>query len=420
MSKLRVLICGASVAGPTAAHWFAKAGATITIIERFPYLRTNGQNVDIRTVGVTVMRKMPGMEAAVRSKMTSMEGISFVNTRGEPYGTIRATGDPDQQSLVSEYEIFRGELAQILYNMTKDNENIKYVFGEQVVSMQQQENSDGPITVDFKNGYPTSDFDLVVACDGAASRTRAIGLGYDVKDYIKPMNCWAAYFSIQQDLVNENNIGMSYSAVGGRFMGVGSLPSGGSQVAFMSIHPRNDPNAMLPFREASKQGNEAVRQFVAQRYKGAGWKCDEIIKEMMYAQDFYTSELVQVKLPSLYNGRFVLVGDAGYAGALGSGTALAIAGAYVLAGEVALHKDNIAAGLRAYEERMKPIVRDLQKVPPLMPGLLAPQSAWGIWLRNTVFAFICWTRILDFAQRFFAGSFAENDKYELPDYAWVN
>jgi 2-polyprenyl-6-methoxyphenol hydroxylase-like FAD-dependent oxidoreductase len=42
MSKLKVLIVGASIAGPTAAYWFAKAGASVTVIERFPTLRTNG------------------------------------------------------------------------------------------------------------------------------------------------------------------------------------------------------------------------------------------------------------------------------------------------------------------------------------------------------------------------------------------
>src|ERR1700761_2541634 len=114
MSALKVLIVGASIAGPSAAYWFARAGANVTVIERFPKLRTNGQSIDIRTAGVTVMRKMPGMEAAVRAKTTQIDGISFVGDNGRPYGTIKATGNPDQQSLVSEYEIFRGDLAQIL------------------------------------------------------------------------------------------------------------------------------------------------------------------------------------------------------------------------------------------------------------------------------------------------------------------
>lgn len=82
MSQLRVLVVGASIAGPMAAYWLAKAGATVTVIERFPKLRTNGQAIDIRTTGVTIMRKIPGMEAAVRARTTQMEGISFVRDDG--------------------------------------------------------------------------------------------------------------------------------------------------------------------------------------------------------------------------------------------------------------------------------------------------------------------------------------------------
>ena len=428
MSRLNVLIVGASIAGPTAAYWFAKAGANVTVIERFPKLRTNGQNIDIRTAGVIVMRKMPGMEAAVRAKTTEMEGISFVRDNGRPFGTIRATGNPDQQSLVSEYEIFRGDLAQILFDLTKDNKNIKYVFGEQIASMQQKEMDDGPLTVEFENGLPTSDFDLVVACDGATSRTRAMGLGCGVRDYIEPTNCWAAYFSIKQDLLKGSKVAQGYSAVGGRFIGVGPDPSGVNRVGLMSIHPRNDRDATLPFREAVKQGDDVLKQFVAQHYESAGWKTVEVVRGMLETGDFYASEIVQVKPPSLYKGRFVLVGDAGYApGFTGGGTSLAIAGAYLLAGEVGIkYKGNLAAGLEGYEEQMRPIIKDLQKVPPLVPTILAPQTAWGIWLRNNIFAFIAniaafiaWTRTLEFAQRFFAGAFASTNKYRLPDYEWV-
>ena len=421
MSNLNVLVVGASIAGPTVAYWFAKAGAKITIIERFPKMRTNGQNIDIRSAGVTVMRKMPGMEAAVRGKTTEMEGISFVGDNGRPFGTIRATGNPDQQSLVSEYEIFRGDLAQILFDLTKDNQNIKYVFGEQLASMQQKGKDDGPITVEFANGLPTSEYDLVVACDGATSRTRAMGLGCGVRDYIQPTNCWAAYFSIKQDLLKGSKTAQGYSAIGGRFFGVGPDPSGVSRVTLMSINPRNSRDATLPFREAMKQGDDSLKQFVAQHYTGAGWKSDEVVKGMMEAGDFYASEVVQVKIPSLYKGRFVLVGDAGYApGFTGGGTSLAIAGAYLLAGEVSRHKGDLGAGLRGYEEQMRPIINDLQKVPPLVPTVMAPQTAWGIWLRNNIFGFIAWTKLLEFAQKYLASAFADSDKHGLPDYEWVS
>ena len=249
MSQPKVLIVGASIAGPTAAYWFAKAGAKVTVIERFPKLRTNGQGIDIRIVGFAVMRKILGMEAAVRANTTEMEGISFVRDNVRSYGTIRATGNPDQQSLVSEYEIFRGDLAQILFDLTMDNENTKYIFGEQVASMQQSGKEDGPIMVESANGFPISEYDLVVACDGATSRTRAMGFGCGVRDHIKPTNVWAAYFSIEQDLLEGSKVAKGYSAVGGHFMGVGTDPSGVNRVGLMAIYPRDNRDSTLPFRE---------------------------------------------------------------------------------------------------------------------------------------------------------------------------
>lgn len=418
---INVLIVGASIAGPTAAYWFAKAGAQVTVIERFPELRTNGQNVDIRTAGVNVMRKMPGLEEAVRAKSQQMvQGISIVDTNGRSFGTIKPSGNPDQQSLVSEYEIFRGDLSRILFDMTKDNENIRYVFGEHIVSMRQKEDEDGPVTVEFANGLPTAEYDLVVACDGATSRTRAMALGCGVRDHIETRNSWVAFFTIQEDLIGGSQIGQAYSAVGGRFLALGNDPSGATRVILMGVNLADDYAAASPFRDAAAAGDNALKRFLAQLYRGAGWRADEVMARVDEWEDFYATETVQVKTPQLHRGRAVLVGDAGYApGPTGAGTTLAMAGAYVLAGEVAAHGGDLAAALRAYEEKMRPLIRDMQTIPPLVPTIFAPKTAWGIWLRNTIFAIVVWTRILDLVQRFFVNAFDNSEKYKVPDYEWA-
>ncbi|CAG9984368.1 unnamed protein product [Clonostachys byssicola] len=419
MSQHKVLIVGASIAGPMTAYWFAKAGASVTIIERFPQLRLNGQNVDIRTVGVTVMRKIPGMEEAVRAKTLPYEGFSFVHSDGRPFGTIKPTGNADKQSLVSEYEIFRGDLSRVLYDMTKDNKNIRYVFNEQVASIKRTEGEDEAVTVEFANGLPSAEYDLVVACDGATSRTRAIGLGCGVRDHIKPINCWAAGFTIEKAILPDLKMGQAYSAPGGRFIAIGSDSPSSSKISLLGINRSDDADAMPPFRRAQNQGDAALKEFISQHYKGAGWKTEEILKEMMMSKDFYANEIMQVKPPTLHKGRFVLVGDSGYApGPTGAGTSLAMVGGYVLAGEYLRNGRDISAALKAYEAQMRPIIDDLQKIPPLIPGVLAPQTEWGIWLRNQIFAFISWSRMMEIVPRFFISSFNSGDKYALRDYEW--
>lgn len=367
------------------------------------------------------------MEAAVRAKTTTLEGISFAKEDGHVFGTMEATGDPDQQSLVSEFEIFRGDLSKILYDLTKHSDHIKYIFGEQVASMQQAEDGDGPVRVEFKNGTPTAEYDLVVACDGATSRTRAMGLSCDVRDYVSHSGCWSAFFSITQDLLNGSKVGQGYSAVGGRFIAIGPDPAGVTRVTLMNYVPKKDAQAMQSFRDALKQGDNAMKQYLSQHYKGIGWKTEEALRGMMETDDFYASETVQVKPPILYKGRFVLVGDAGYVpGLTGSGTTLALAGAYVLAGEVNSHKGNLAAALAGCEQQMRPIIRDLQNEPPFVGTIMAPQTAWGLWLRNNfitfvskIAGFVAWTGILQFAQSHFAGAFAGSEKYPLKEYEWV-
>lgn len=42
-ARLRVLVAGASIAGPATAYWLAKAGAEVTVIERFSGIREGEQ-----------------------------------------------------------------------------------------------------------------------------------------------------------------------------------------------------------------------------------------------------------------------------------------------------------------------------------------------------------------------------------------
>ncbi|KAH9906748.1 oxidoreductase [Xylariomycetidae sp. FL2044] len=424
MSNLRVLVAGASIAGPATAYWLARAGAaSVTVIERFPELRPGGQNIDIRSVGVAAMRKMPGMEEAVRARLCQFDGLALARGDGSLYGVLGRSGDPDQQNLVSEYEILRGDLSRILYDLTKDDERITYVFGEQIAALTHRAGAgggDGPIAVDFANGVlPSAEYDLVVACDGAASRTRALGLGCGSRDHVIPGNIWSAYFLSPHDVLGGSRVAQAFGAVGGRSVGAVSDADGASRAIMMSVYPRGQADATLPFRRALKEGDEATKRFVAERFAGMGWKTPQILESMLTdGTQFYAGETLQVKVPSLSRGRFVMVGDAGYASGLsGVGTSLALAGAYLLAGEISKHgTGDLAAGLRGYEERMRPLINDMGQMPKYIGAFLGPQTSWGLWIRNQLFALIVGSRILDLAQKIFGGAFESSDKHPLPDY----
>ena len=429
MSRLRVLISGASIAGPTAAYWFARAGASVTVVERFPALRTSGQSVDIRTAGVTVMQKMPGMEEAVRARSTQIEGMRLVNAQGASIGTIEATGDASAQSLVSEFEIFRRPrprplrpqyrpaAARPLRVWRADRLHHAACFERRARACHLRQRL--PLSLRLRPRR---------RCRWRHLPHASAGPGLWIEGPHLHVNAWAAYFSTPRDFLKGTKVGHGYSAAPGRALIAGPDPfTGCNTIMLLRLAPRDEVDRTAAFREVSAQGEAALRDFIASHFQGCGWRSDEMVECMREADDLYASEWVQIKVPRLSKGRFVLIGDAGCApGPTGTGTSLAMASAYLLAGEICRSKGDVLTGLRAFEERMAPIVADMQKIPPGVPGIMAPQTGWGLALRNAAF----WggTRAAKLGGRFawalawvgrsWSSSFG-GDKYGLPDYDWV-
>ena len=67
---------------------------------------------------------------------------------------------------------------------------------------------------------------------------------------------------------------------------------------------------------------------------------------------------------------------------------------------------------------MRPIITDLQKIPPLGLSIMAPYTAWGLWVRNTMFWLLTNSGIVNVFQRLFGGAAGHVDKYDIPDYEW--
>lgn len=354
--------------------------------------------------------------------------MQIVDSQERPYITIKGTGDAEQQSLVSEYEIFRDDLARTLYDLTKENDRIRYVFGEQVSSIGQE---NGRVRITFANGkLSSSSFDLVVAADGATSRTRALGLGCNTRDHIEPLNAWAGYCTVPRDLLSGSKMARFSTSTPGRATIIApDHDPGQNRVVLMSSHPRSarTSDILQPFQSAVKAGDEPLKQFLAKTFKGHP-RAEEILAAVKASTNLYASEAVQVKVPALHNGRFALVGDAGYAaGPIGTGTSLAITGAYLLAGEISKQPDDLEAALRSYEQRMRPIIDDMQQIPPGFPGIMTPQAPWALSLRNTILqvigAVMTAGELMPVAKLFswipalFSSSFG-TDKYSLPEYEW--
>jgi 2-polyprenyl-6-methoxyphenol hydroxylase-like FAD-dependent oxidoreductase len=82
----------------------------------------------------------------------------------------------------------------------------------------------------------------------------------------------------------------------------------------------------------------------------------------------------------------------------GMGTTLALNGAYNLAGAISQHMMSDGSGsldytsaFAQYEGKMRPLVERAQKLPPGMPHLFHPDTAWGVWVLHLFCFAVQWS-----------------------------
>lgn len=389
MSNLRILVTGAGIAGPTLAFWLARAGAQVTLVERAPSLRAVGQNVDVRSAGLEVIRRM-GLEDVVRDNMTNEEGIAFVDTNNRIRAQFGVDRSGKGESFTSETEILRGKLALILYDATK--EKVEYIFDDHVKAVDE---TDDRVRVTFANSTPQRDFDLLIAGDGLSSATRALVFPDTQKSCVRSLNQHTAFFSIPCGK-SDGTWARWYSAPKRRFMV--TRPNNESQtMAFLSIMGAGDKlqnSGRLPQAEQKAIWHDL--------FADAGWEISRILAGLDQADDFYSSFNAQVKLDRWSKGRMALVGDTAYCPCpiSGMGTTVAMVGAYVLAGEISKNGANYEKAFEGYERLMRPFIDQVQKLPPGLPGIASPETAWGVSVMGWILGFVNWSRLDRLFMRF--------------------
>ncbi|KAI9715992.1 MAG: hypothetical protein M1812_005626 [Candelaria pacifica] len=377
MSPPRVLISGASVAGPALAYWLTRAGCTVTVVERSRVLRSEGQGIDIRDSGRTVIKQM-GIFDLLRSKSSKEEGIRIVDGRNRDLAKFAVDLSGAGESFTCDIEILRGELAGVLFDVTKND--VEYIFGDMVQSLKESEDE---VEVSFVNGTRDMTFDLVVAADGIGSKVRGMALGSE-NENIRRLNGYVSYFSLKK-----GDTDSMWSRVhwfkGGRNVSVRPDNMGRTR-AFVCLTAYDDKDPRLArLEKASKEGVLAQKAVVQELFQDVDWESKRILKGMQESDDFYMQLVAQVRLKRWSSGRVTVVGDAGYAPSpfTGMGTSIAFIGAYVLAGEISRQKDNIPAALDSYERILRPYVESIQKLPPGIPWIVNPQSALGVKVLET-------------------------------------
>jgi 2-polyprenyl-6-methoxyphenol hydroxylase-like FAD-dependent oxidoreductase len=399
MSQPTVLISGAGIAGPALAFWLNKNGYRVTIVELADGLRPGGQTIDLRGAGGEVVGRM-GLLPEMQAHSLDQSGIAWIKSDGRRRAEMPVTAF-NGNGVVSKLEILRGDLVDVLYQVTKDQTD--YRFNTRIAELSQ---NDDTVEATLADGTKLS-VDLVVGADGPHSAVRRLVFGQE-EQFVKPLGGYNAWFTAP-DTVGLDGWYLMYQAPG----------------LNASMRPSHDPalaKAGLAFRsgpvEYDRRDADEQRALLTTHFADAGWHCDALLSAAAESDDFYFDAFAQVHMPTISQGRVTLAGDAGYCASplSGMGTSLALVGAYVLAGELgdadSLDANRIRAALQRYESVMRPYIDRCQDLPNGIDGYL-PKSATDIAVTAQVMKWMQRWPFRSFAERKW---FTTADAIELPDY----
>ncbi|KXJ85703.1 hypothetical protein Micbo1qcDRAFT_237358 [Microdochium bolleyi] len=422
MPPLRILVNGAGVCGPALACFLlgSDLDVAITIVERSPELRTGGQQIDLRDQGIPLMRTL-GLLDTVKAHTVPETALSFVDSAGKTQGSfgVNDTGK-GPQAFVSEYEIMRGDLVRVLYEHSlkladevpdKDRKSLKYEFGKYATDIIQDGTSTAAVT--FSDGSQGT-YDLVVGADGQGSKTRRLVWGveaankaFESKDLVV---CLWTFPKSEWD--QQHREAFVYPCPGRRIVSLRTAaPVSQGMFAIMG--------KTQELRDVQSRPVGEQKKLWASFFQNCGWQTDRLVESMRSADDFYMSEIGQLKMPQWHKGRTVLLGDAGYCPSpiTGLGTTCSLMGAYNLAGSLAQHPGDIETALRRYDEDLRPFVKGAQSLPPGIPGIIYPASSWGVGVLRWC-VWVVWVLKLD---KLIASLAPEAKKdFKLPTYAALN
>jgi 2-polyprenyl-6-methoxyphenol hydroxylase-like FAD-dependent oxidoreductase len=245
------------------------------------------------------------------------------------------------------FNFMRGDLQQLLHSEIQDHVEVR--FGVEVEAFEQH---DRGVHVELTDGTAGT-FDLLVGADGVHSRVRRLAFG-DESRFWRPLGYRAAAFTVDDSDVRARLEDAFYT-----------LTEPGRQVA---VYPIRGGRLVTLFIHKSRRGRRAptkdlVGEEMRAAYGSMGWIVPELLERCPAGSGLFFDEVGQIEMPHWRIGRVVLVGDACQCVSLlaGQGASLAVAGACVLAEELAAGKADIGCALARYESRLKPAVERRQK-----------------------------------------------------------
>ena len=390
-----VLISGAGIAGRTLAYWLSHHGFSPTVIERAPVLRTGGYIMDFWGVGFDVAERMHLIPRLKHAGYDPRE-VRIVDDLGQRVGGFRT--NRLRRALCDRFfSIPRGDLSRTIYETVEGQ--VETVFGDSVGALHEDPSE---VAVKFDHA-PSRRFDLVIGADGLHSVVRKLVFGPE-PSFATYLGYCAASFAVDGYPHRNESIYVAYCRPGkeaARF----ALRDG--RTVFFVIFAAPDISVVHHDTDAQKG---LLREVLV----AMGWECPEILKALGSVYELYFDSVTQMRLSQWHRGRIALVGDAAFCPSLlaGEGSSLAMAGAYLLAGELRNAGGDFRAAYSSYQRRFKPFLERKQRLAARFSRQFAPRTRLGLLVRNVASQLLDVPLVGDMmAKRMFA------DRFAIPDYS---
>jgi 2-polyprenyl-6-methoxyphenol hydroxylase-like FAD-dependent oxidoreductase len=363
----RILISGAGIAGPALAFWLARYGFSPTLIERAPAFRDSGYMIDVWGVGYDLLARMNLLKEA-KAQGYLIDNVWFVDERGR-----RVSGFDARlfRSALSDrfFSIPRGDLARLIHETLPQNIETRYS-----TSIARLAEDPSGVEVEFERGG-TERFDLVIGADGLRSRVRECAFGPN-GSFEKYLGYYVASFITTGYPHRDESTYLSFAKPGRQ---ISRYAMRGDRSAFLFVFAEE---TALP----AMHGLADQKALLNVRFGQDGWETPEILARLETADELYFDSVSQIRMSGWSKGRVALLGDAAYCPSLlaGAGSAFAMLGAYILAGELHKADGNHDAVFAAYERRMRPFIETQQRNAAGFASSFAPKTRFGLFVRDRV------------------------------------
>jgi len=357
---MKMLISGASVAGPALALWLGRAGHDVTVVERAPSLREGGYAVDFRGEAQMALLGRMGVLGDLGKLETGGGAMRFVDARNRTRLFLPA------EFAGGDLEVRRADLARVLYEHSKAD--VRYIFGDSVRSLDQFPDR---VEVAFETSPPQR-YDFVFGADGIHSNIRR--LAFPGENFERDLGHYIASWDAP-DLCVDTAETVCFN-VPGRMIGIQPPGRDGAVPGVLALFASK---ALDVDRHDSARQKDILHGLFA----GLGWRTPELLAALGPADDLYFNTISRAKVPHWSKGRVALVGDAAGGVSIGGmGTGAAIVAAYVLAGELLTDPGNHSRAFRRYQQLVEPFADEGASNGENSGKFLAPRTPWGLAFRN--------------------------------------